>query len=201
MNAGETVIVSCIGKGKYPEFSWLLGDMAFNKSSSHVTIQDDYITEDGVTYLHSTLTICPAHMSDTGTYSCVLTSRNTTDRADFHLSVTTEPAALVIVPPAAIQTRLFSDIVLTCVSLGHPLPVVSWTKANGTELIQDGTDANVTSSLIEVVGKWYVQSTLFLCQQEVGVSKVTCMASNRILGRGVVESTVAISVSGEFELC
>ena len=199
VNARETIILSCIGKGEYPEFSWLLGGVALNDTNNHVTIQDDYITEDDITYLHSTLTLCSAHVSDMGVYRCELTSRNTTDRADFHLTVITEPAALVIVPPASIQTRLFSSIALTCVASGYPLPVISWARVNGTELIQEGGDVNVTSSVIEVAGKWYVQSMLFLCQRDVGLSEVTCMATNGISGEGVITSTVAMNVRGEFE--
>ena len=69
-----------------PSISWNRGDTVLN-NDSRVTIYEDLVTENGVTFVWSILELCSAEEADAGQYSCFADNTFGNDTASFVLAV------------------------------------------------------------------------------------------------------------------
>ena len=77
----------CVASGDpSPSISWNRGDTVLN-NDSRVTIYEDLVTENGVTFVWSILELCSAEEADAGQYSCIADNTFGNDTASFVLAV------------------------------------------------------------------------------------------------------------------
>ena len=87
VDAGNTVTFVCVASGDpNPSISWNRGDTVLN-NDSRVTIYEDLVTENGVTFVRSILELCSAEEADAGQYSCFAENILGNDTASFVLTV------------------------------------------------------------------------------------------------------------------
>ena len=87
VDAGNTVIFVCVAYGDpSPSISWNRGDTALS-NISRIALFEEQVTEIGVTFLRSILTLCSAEEADAGQYSCFADNTLGNDTASFVLTV------------------------------------------------------------------------------------------------------------------
>ena len=87
MDAGNTITFVCVASGDpNPSISWNRGDAVLN-NDSRVTIYEDLVTEDGVTFVQSILELCSVEEADAGQYSCFVDNTFGNDTVSFVLAV------------------------------------------------------------------------------------------------------------------
>ena len=87
MNAGNTVTFVCVASGNpNPSISWNRGDSVLS-NDSRVTIYEDLVTENAMTFVQSILELCSAEQADAGQYSCIAENTLGNDTASFMLTV------------------------------------------------------------------------------------------------------------------
>ena len=87
VDAGSTITFVCVASGDpNPSISWNRGDTVLN-NDSRVTIYEDLVTENGVTFLQSILELCSTEKADAGQYSCYADNTFGNDTASFVLTV------------------------------------------------------------------------------------------------------------------
>ena len=84
---GNTITFVCVAYGiPDPSISWNRGDTTLS-NSSRVTIYDQLLTDNGVTFVQSILELCSAEVEDAGQYSCFAENTLGNDTAAFVLTV------------------------------------------------------------------------------------------------------------------
>ena len=69
VDAGNSITFVCVAFGDpNPSISWNRGDTVLN-NDSHITIYEELMTENGVTFVQSILELC-AQEADAGQYNC-----------------------------------------------------------------------------------------------------------------------------------
>jgi len=86
-------------------------------------------------------------------------------------------AVIVIHPKLEIEVEVGSEVLLTCVSSGQPLPSISWYKG-GTALIEN-TTVLIYEERVTVAGIGFIRSVLQTCGSDM--SSFSCVADNNVL--------------------
>ena len=87
VDAGNTITLVCVANGDpTPSVSWNRRGTALN-NDSRVTIYEELMTEIGMTFVQSMLTLCSAEEADAGQYSCFADNTLGNDTALFGLTV------------------------------------------------------------------------------------------------------------------
>ena len=195
--AGNTILATCVGYGVNPTITWSKGEVTLSNetdSSGRVSVYEETFYQNGLLFIQSILEICSTEDSDTGSYTCTVSSQTSSDQATFNVTVNTLPASLIIVPENSYPVSN-SNIALTCVASGYPLPEITWSK-DSVEVV-NGTDTIIYSEVISEQGERFVQSVLYLCSSEVvDRFQITCTTSNGIPGGTPTSATVNITVEG-----
>jgi len=82
----------------------------------------------------------------------------------------------VIHPKLEIEVEVGSEVLLTCVSSGQPLPSISWYKG-GTALIEN-TTVLIYEKRVTMAGIGFVRSVLQTCGSDM--SSYSCVADNNV---------------------
>ena len=86
VDAGNTITFLCVASGNpTPSISWNREDTVLN-NDSQVTVYEELVTENEVTFLQSILELC-AEEADAGQYSCFANNTLGNDTASFVLTV------------------------------------------------------------------------------------------------------------------
>ena len=87
VDAGNTIVGVCVAYGDpNPSITWNRGGTALS-NDSRVTIYEELVTENGVTFVQSIIEVCSAEVSDAGQYSCFTENSFGNDTAVFELTV------------------------------------------------------------------------------------------------------------------
>ena len=87
VDTGNTITLVCVAYGDpNPSISWSQGDTVLS-NNSRITIFEELVTENGVTFLRSILVLCSAEEADAGQYSCFADNTLGNDTASFVLTV------------------------------------------------------------------------------------------------------------------
>ena len=87
VDAGNTIISVCVAYGDpNPSITWSRGD-AVVSNDSRVTIYEELVTENGVTFVQSIIEVCSAEETDAGQYSCFAENAFGNDTAVIELTV------------------------------------------------------------------------------------------------------------------
>ena len=87
VDAGNTIVGVCVAYGDpNPSITWNRGGTALS-NDSRVTIYEELVTENGVTFVQSIIEVCSAEVSDAGQYSCFTENTFGNDTAVFELTV------------------------------------------------------------------------------------------------------------------
>lgn len=201
VNAGDTILVTCVGQGDNPTITWSKSGQMLNNetdSSGRVAVYSEMFTESGVLFVQSVLQVCSVEDADSGGYTCTVSGYSTSVSADFNVTINTVPASLVIVPDDSYPI-VGSTIILTCVASGYPLPDISWSKESVE--VMNSTDTLIYNGVVMEGGERYSQSTLFLCPSEVvGSFLITCSASNGLPGGSVTSRSTNITTEGWMDM-
>ena len=109
----------------------------------------------------------------------------------------TDPAAIVVRPPAVSKVLASQTVRLTCVAYGIPLPTITWTANNGGENLSAQATAAGTSNKVRILSKdvtidgvtVFKVSVLELCGVETNDTKqYRCSADNGVSGSGVASA-------------
>ena len=178
---------------------WLRGDRELSNGSRVTVYEEEQETEGGGRFVTSVLSVCSVGQSDAGEYSCVAENRYSSDTASLSLSVSSpSPPTIVLSPHDIVANTTNTTIALTCVTIGNPLPSISWVgySKGGVAEFSDSSSALVNSSLVSEGGWTFLQSTVFLCPDAVAeFSRVSCVASSRF---GSTNATIAVAVAGDY---
>ena len=86
----STVTFVCAAYGNpFPSITWNKGNAEL-ANDSRITIYEDLVTANGVTFSQSILVLCSAEESDTGNYSCFAENIIGNDNANFVFIAATE---------------------------------------------------------------------------------------------------------------
>ena len=97
VDAGITITFVCVAYGDpNPSISWNRGD-ALLSNDSRVTIYEELVTENGMTFVQSILELCSAEEADGGQYSCFADNTLGNDTASFLLAVNAQSEQQYIV--------------------------------------------------------------------------------------------------------
>ena len=97
VDAGNTITFACVAYGDpNPSISWNRGDTLLS-NDSRVTIYEELVTENGVTFVQSILEMCSAEEADGGQYSCFADNTLGNDTASFILAVNAQSEQQYIV--------------------------------------------------------------------------------------------------------
>ena len=87
VNASNTITFVCVAYGDpNPSISWNRGDTLLS-NDSRVTIYEELVTENGMTFVQSILELCSAEEADAGWYSCFANNTLGNDTESFMLAV------------------------------------------------------------------------------------------------------------------
>ena len=87
VDAGYTITFACVAYGDpHPSISWNTRDTPLN-NNSRVTIYEELVTENGITFMQSILELCSAEVVDAGLYSCFTGNTLGNDTTSFVLTV------------------------------------------------------------------------------------------------------------------
>ena len=87
VDAGNTIVAVCVAYGDpNPSITWSRGD-AVVSNDSRVTIYEELVTENGVTFVQSIIEVCSAEETDAGQYSCFAENAFGNDTAVIELTV------------------------------------------------------------------------------------------------------------------
>ena len=96
VDAGNTIVGVCVAYGDpNPSITWNRGGTALS-NDSRVTIYEELVTENGVTFVQSIIEVCSAEVSDAGQYSCFTENTFGNDTAVFELTVNAGGKAIVL---------------------------------------------------------------------------------------------------------
>jgi len=97
VDAGNTITFVCVAYGNpNPSISWNRGDTLLS-NDSRVTIYEELVTENGVTFVQSILELCSAEVADGGQYSCFVDNTLGNDTESFELTVNATSMLQVII--------------------------------------------------------------------------------------------------------
>ena len=97
VDSGNTISFACVAYGNpNPSISWNRGDTLLN-NDSRITIYEELVTENGVTFVQSILELCSAEEADAGQYSCFAYNTLGNDTESFELAVNALSMSHVII--------------------------------------------------------------------------------------------------------
>jgi len=97
VDAGITITFVCVAYGDpNPSISWNRGDTLLS-NDSRVTIYEELVTENGMTFVQSILELCSAEEADGGQYNCFADNSLGNDTASFVLAVNAQSEQQYIV--------------------------------------------------------------------------------------------------------
>jgi len=102
-------------------------------------------------------------------------------------------AVIVIHPKLETEVEVGSEVLLTCVSSGQPLPSISWYKA-GTALIEN-TTISVYEEHVTVAGIGFMRSVLQTCGSDI--SSFSCVADNNVLAPNNYTLQLMLNLEGK----
>ena len=103
VDAGNTIISVCVAYGDpNPSITWSRGD-AVVSNDSRVTIYEELVTENGVTFVQSIIEVCSAEETDAGQYSCFAENAFGNDTAVIELTVNAQGKVLMHVYMYGVQ--------------------------------------------------------------------------------------------------
>lgn len=182
VNVADTILLTCVG------YSHPLGTIIWSRNNIYLmngtrtVIYEEEFTENGFTFVSSTLQICSAESSDAGLYTCKVDNGITEASSNFSLTVISQVPVIALAPNDTIVTAGFS-VALTCAAYGIPVPEISWSRRDltGLALLEDTNATNITSESFVEGGVTFVYSTLVLCSSEVlSTAELSCTATNSI---------------------
>ena len=98
VDAGNTITFVCVAYGDpNPSISWNRGDTLLS-NGTRVTIYEELVTENGVTFVQSILELCSAEEADAGRYSCFADNTLDNDTESFVLTVNAQSKFLTVAP-------------------------------------------------------------------------------------------------------
>lgn len=168
VHAGDIARVVCVAQGADPAISWTRqGIQLSNDTNDRTVVYEERYQNDRAKFIRSVLEISNAAGVDTGLYTCQATSHMTRDKRNFNLTVEIVAASLVSTPPPQVITVYRSNITITCVARGYPLPQISWFRGGQDRPIQNGVSSVLAAEVIEQDGDRLVQFTLTLTSREL----------------------------------
>ena len=85
---GDTVLLTCVANGDLPlSISWSREGTVLINDSQRITVFEEEIEKEGITFLQSILQVCSTGEDDVGAYSCIAENEAGNDTANFELSV------------------------------------------------------------------------------------------------------------------
>ena len=97
VDAGNTITFACVAYGDpNPSISWNRGDTLLS-NGTRVTIYEELVTENGVTFVQSILELCSAEEADAGQYSCFADNTLGNDTESFELTVNARSKSHIII--------------------------------------------------------------------------------------------------------
>ena len=107
------------------------------------------------------------------------------------------PASIVIQPPATSEVDVNSIVELVCIAYGNPVPTVSWSRRDITNINNNSlTNALVYSDIVSYGDVMFRKSVLQFCaitSRDSG--QYTCSATNGVNGVGVSSPTTKFNVA------
>lgn len=86
--AGNTIVMACVGSGSpTPSLNWSRNGMELT-NNSRLTIYNELVTENGVTFIESILEICSIGEADAGEYTCGVANQAGSDTVTVQITVT-----------------------------------------------------------------------------------------------------------------
>ena len=194
---GNTITFVCVAYGiPDPSISWNRGDTTLS-NGSRVTIYEELLTDNGVTFVQSILELCSAEVEDAGEYSCFAKNTLGNDTAAFVLTVNGKaiPYACIycqinvfvlfvgppqiLISPGNSTVEAGSTITLSCAGFGDPTPSIAWSM--GTTQLSNNTQITIYEELLTEVGENFVHSILEICSiEEANGGVYTCTVGNAI---------------------
>ena len=97
VDAGNTITFACVAYGDpNPSISWNTGGTPLS-NGTRVTIYEELVTENGVTFVQSILELCSAEEADAGQYSCFADNTLGNDTESFELTVNARSRSHIII--------------------------------------------------------------------------------------------------------
>ena len=97
VDAGNTITFACVAYGDpNPSISWNTGGTPLS-NGTRVTIYEELVTENGVTFVQSILELCSAEEADAGQYSCFADNTLGNDTESFELTVNARSKSHIII--------------------------------------------------------------------------------------------------------
>ena len=194
---GNTVTFVCVAYGiPDPSISWNRGDTTLS-NGSRVTIYDQLLTDNGVTFVQSILELCSAEVEDAGQYSCFAENNLGNDTAAFVLTVNGKALAYgcmycqmnvfvlfvgppqILISPGNSTVGAGSTITLSCAGFGDPTPSIVWSV--GSIQLSNNSQITIYEELVTEVGETFVHSILEICSiEEANGGVYTCTVGNTI---------------------
>lgn len=141
---GGTVTMSCIAIGTpLPQINWMRNGETLSDATDSVSISNRMVTQEGLDFAVSLLTVCSVDYDDVGMYSCEATnSAGGRDLLSWRLRLSSEKPVITVVPTDSL-VKLENEVILTCVAYGTPLPSVTWWK-DGNTVTNSTTASTIT---------------------------------------------------------
>ena len=197
VGVGNTITFVCVAYGiPDPSISWNRGDTTLS-NGSRVTIYEELLTDNGVTFVQSILELCSAEVEDAGQYSCFAENNLGNDTATFVLTVNGKALAYVcmycqmnvfvlfvgppqiLISPGNSTVEAGSTITLSCAGFGDPTPSIAWSV--GSTQLSNNSQITIYEELVTEVGETFVHSILEICSiEEANGGVYTCTVGNAI---------------------
>lgn len=190
----STIAVQCVATGMpRPHITWQRNSHTLTENSGQY-IQENIVTKNGLELVVSTLTICPLHSRGGGLYTCE--AQNQYSRTEASFAVATQGEAMCNIyaymrlgDPAypvtatgysatAENVTIGKSHMFTCVFLGYPPPILSWT-FNGRPIADGATFVTEQQTQVdESRGVIMTSSHLsFIAHSIVFTGRYKCMAA------------------------
>ena len=90
MTAGEGVTLTCVVYGSpMPDVSWFRnGDQRIDNFTDNAILYETLIEQSNMSFVHSTLELCPVSLADAGEYSCHTNNTHGNQTVVFQVDVT-----------------------------------------------------------------------------------------------------------------
>ena len=176
---GSSVTMSCTSTGfPLPTVTFSLNGVQVRNSSTICVTENIAIANRSVT-VESIVTISTVGANNIGLYSCnALNDQGDHSRYwNLSLTVTLEPE-IAIRPASEISMDYQATVIMSCVTYGIPLPIISYSK-NGVAVSASEPRITVYSRTISEEGIDFVQSNLVICGlTAVDIGMYECEATN-----------------------
>ena len=195
VNAGETLRVACTAQGVDPAVTWLKQSLPItNATDDRTTVYNQFYVVNGTQGIESVLEILQTSISDSGSYTCLATSRTTRDEYNFTVTVSTAPATIETPPPSQVVAVYRRNVSIQCTARGYPLPQITWYR-NENDIIAESATIDISTEVLRQGADTIVTFSLFLTGDELlSDNSIHGTVNNGLSGGNVTQFTVLITV-------